>query len=160
MQISTHLAILVTLIIRREIPFELENRVLGSKDSKLCTLLKLVLLCSAASPSTVTLFCFHLSTKHQTDFKNGKISASSFTKSHVQNPKSQSKSRNWIPHPTSAASSFAIKSCLHSRCCQPEFHFLFASFPLCSSSFGPSVAFKSPPASFQFFLSTQQFAAP
>lgn len=74
-----------------------EYSILGSKDSKLCTLCKRVLLCSTAFSSNVILLCFNLSTKHQTATKNGKISASSFKKSFMFEIQIvQSKSGNWV----------------------------------------------------------------
>ena len=70
---------------------------LGSKVSKLCTLRKHVLLCSTAFSSNVALFCFNLSTKHQTATKNGKTSASAFKKSCMFKIQIvQPKSGNWV----------------------------------------------------------------
>lgn len=160
MQFSTHLGIFVRLNIRKKIPFELENTVSLAADSKLCTLCERVLLWSTAFSSNVTLCCFNLSIKHQTATKNGMISPFSFKKSLCSKSKycNQNPGQRTPVLPLLLPVSLLSSPAHAADAASPSFHFPFACFPLCSAFLGPSVAFQIPPATFQFFISTHQFA--
>lgn len=144
----------MSLHIRRKIPFELENAESLAAKSQSSVHSPRAFCCAPQLFLHVTLFCFNLSTRHQTATKNSKIEPRPSTRMTCSKSK-QSNQNLGIGSscPTSAAACF--ESCPHSRCCQPEFPAAF--IPLWSALLVPS-AFEIPPSTFQLFISTQQFA--